>query len=255
MFMKIKLVKRRNYPELKQLYDNFDVSSKGEICVAVGGDGTFVNAAEGFDGPILPVRGGDENSVGYYADLGIEDIRFIIKNLRSRNYSIEKMGNKLELLFKGRKHYAVNEIVLHNVKEEVSFKIFEVEGKKRQELYPYVMSGDGILITGAIGSTAYNKSAGGPIILTPGVICITFLNVDGPYKNPIVTDSTKNLEIEVTKYRGILRCDGTDCGTMKPGDKFTVRISKKELKIVRFKGMREELATKLDRIIRSRMLK
>ena len=66
--MRIKLIKNRNYPELKKLYGEFDVGDDGEICVAVGGDGTFVKAAKSFPGPILPIRSDDPGSVGYYAD-------------------------------------------------------------------------------------------------------------------------------------------------------------------------------------------
>ena len=44
---------KKNYPELKKLYSKFDVSDDAEICLAVGGDGTFIKAANEFDGPIL----------------------------------------------------------------------------------------------------------------------------------------------------------------------------------------------------------
>ncbi len=250
--MKITLIKKRDYPELKRLYSEFDVVRKGEICVAVGGDGTFIRAAREFDGPILPIRSGDESSIGYYADLSLEEIGYMVDSLKEKRYSIEKLGNKIEVEYKGKKHYAINEIVLNNALEEVSFRIYEIEKNIRYEIYPYVMSGDGMLVTGLVGSTAYNKSAGGPIILSPDVFCITFLNVDGPYRNPIVVDSKKRLEVEVAKYRGKLKCDGKELGVLGKGDRFRVRLSDKELRVVRF-GRREKFGSKLDRIIRSRM--
>ncbi len=251
--MRIKIVKKTSYRELKPLYDSFDVSDKADICIAAGGDGTFVRAAKGFNGPILPIRSEEGGSIGYYSDVSLGDINFVIKALKSHEYSIETLENKMEISCKGRRYYAVNEALLNNALEEVSFKIYEVKGGKRHEIYPYVMSGDGILITSSIGSTAYNKSAGGPILLIPNVMCLTFLNVDGPYRNPIVIDSSKTIEIEVVKYNGKLRYDGKEIRTLKPGDSFRVRVSEKELKIVRFNGKREALAKKLDRIIRSRM--
>ncbi len=251
--MKIKIVKKKDYKELRKVYDSFEVSAKGDICLAVGGDGTFVRAAKQHDGPILPIRSEESGSIGYYSDLSLNDIDFAIKALKSKDYYIEKLENKMEVSFKGKRYHAVNEALLHNTLEEVSFKIYELRGKKRYEIYPYTMSGDGILITSSIGSTAYNKSAGGPIMLIPNAMCLTFLNVDGPYRNSIVVDSSKVIEIEVVKYNGQLRYDGEVIKTLKPGDSFKVRVSEKELKIVRFKKRREELARKLDRIIRSRM--
>ncbi len=253
--MKIKIVKKKDYKELKPLYDNFSVGNDGEICIAVGGDGTFVRAAQEYNGPILPIRSEERGSIGYYSDINLGDINFVVKSLKNKSYTIEKLENKIEIEYKGKKVYAVNEALMRNVLEEVSFKIYEIKNGKREEIYPYVMSGDGILITSSIGSTAYNKSAGGPILLVPNVMCLTFLNVDGPYKNPIVVDATKTIEIEIIKYKGLLIEDGIRLNELKPGDFFRVKVSAKELKILRFNSKREALARKLDRIIKSRMTK
>ena len=251
--MKIKIVKNKDYKELKPLYASFDVGNEAEMCIAVGGDGTFVRAAQEYSGPILPIRSEERGSIGYYSDVNLDDIDFVVRSLKHGKFSVEKLENKIEIEYKGKSYYAVNEALMHNVLEEVSFKIYEIKNGKRQEIYPYVMSGDGILITSSIGSTAYNKSAGGPILLVPDVMCLTFLNADGPYRNSIVVDSSKVIEIEVVKYNGVLRYDGIEIKLLKPGDKFRVRVSKRELRIVRLEGRREELARKLDRIIRSRM--
>lgn len=253
--MEITLIKKREYPELRALQKAFDINKKGELCVAVGGDGTFIRAAREFDGPILPIRSKDKDSVGYYADVCIDDMDTIVKKLKNKEYSVERLANKIEVEFKGRKYYAVNEAALNNELEEVSFKIYEIANGRREEIYPYIMGGDGILITSVVGSTAYNKSAGGPIILSPEVFCMTFLNVDGPYRNPVVVDSEKVIEVEIIKYNGRLRYDGMEIGIIKPGERFRVRLSGKELKIVRLNGLKESFGAKLERIIKSRMEK
>lgn len=253
--MKIKLVAIEEFPQLKELRKAFEISDSGEICIAVGGDGTFVRAAAEFSGPILPIRSGISGSSGYYADLCIDDIPFVIKNLKRKRYTVERLENKIRIVHKGRHYYAVNEASLRNMHQEVSFKIYEVANGKRSEIYPYVMGGDGLLITGATGSTAYNKSAGGPIILSPSVFCLTFLNVDGPYRNPIVVDANRKIEVEIVKYSGILDYDGKRIAAIKPGGRFEVELSDRELDIVRFPGRKESIARKLDRIITSRMVK
>ncbi len=253
--MKIKIVAKKNYPELRALRSNFKISKKCDICIAVGGDGTFVRAAKETDAPILLIRANEEGSTGYYADLSLKDIDFVVKNLKRHAFYVERLGNKIELIFKKGRYYAVNEARLNNLLEEVSFRIYEVNGRRISRIYPYIMSGDGLIVTGQIGSTAYNKSADGPIILSPNVLCLTFLNPDGPYRNPIIIDASRELEIEVVKYHGILRYDGTDVGKIKPKQRFRVKMSHKELRVVRFKGKKEDFADKLERIIKSRMLK
>lgn len=92
--MKIKIISKKNYPELKKLYSKFDVSDDAEVCLAIGGDGTFIKAANEFDGPILSIRSDEKNSTGYYADVDLKDINFIIKSLLSKSYRIEELGKK-----------------------------------------------------------------------------------------------------------------------------------------------------------------
>ena len=139
--------------------------------------------------------------------------------------------------------------------EEISFRIYEMDNKKRSRIYPFIMSGDGLLVTSMVGSTAYNKSAGGPIILTPNVFCITFLNADGPYNNPLVLDSGKEVEIEIVKYEGMLALDNKKIAKVKRGDRFRIRLSNKVIRVVRLNGVREKFADKLERKIRSKLIK
>ena len=40
--MKIKIISKKNYPELKKLYNKLDISEDADVCLAVGGDGTFI---------------------------------------------------------------------------------------------------------------------------------------------------------------------------------------------------------------------
>lgn len=251
--MKITIICKKYYREIKKLESAFDVSRKGDICIAVGGDGTFVKAAREFSGPILAIRGNEGNSSGYYPDVSIRDVDLIIKKLKAKQYTVESLGNKIELDYKGRKFYAVNEVLLHNWREEVYFSIYYKEGNKEKAIYPYVIAGDGVLITSEVGSTAYNRSARGPIILSPKLLCVTFLNADGPYTNPIILSGDKTLVIRIEKYRGIVRYDGIDVGNVGRGDSFEVSLSNKELKMVRLNGLKEDLATKLSRIMKSKM--
>jgi NAD+ kinase len=253
--MKITIVQRDGNSRLKSLYKNFDVVKSGDLYIAVGGDGTFIKAAQMTEKPVLLIRDEKAGSIGYHSDLGIKDIAFVIKKLKSKDFYVENISNKIEVIYKGRHYFGVNEIRLNNILEEVSFKVYEVDGKKKDRIYPFVMSGDGVLITSKMGSTAYNKSAGGPIILTPDVMCITFLNPESPYGNPIIIDAKKSIEVEIVKYQGVLGFDNTIISKVVKGDKFTVRLSNKKINVVRFKEIDEGLADKLERRIRSRMVK
>ncbi len=253
--MKISIVSRDSSPVLKKLYTNFDVVKNGEICIVIGGDGAFMRAAGQYDVPILPIRDEVRGSIGYYSDLSINDVDFVVSNLKKGKYEIEKLENKIELQYNRKSYYAVNDVWISADGGEISADVYEIVGGRRMRIYPFVMTGDGLLITGKVGSTAYNRSAGGPILMTHNAMCLTFLNPDGPYRNPIVLDSRSELEIEVVKYGGTLRYDSSTVSKISEGDKVRIRMSGKELKIVRFRGRTEEFADKLERIIKGRMVK
>lgn len=253
--MKITIVSRKRSPRLRKLYKNFKVGRDGDIYIAVGGDGTFIKTAQMTEKPVLLIRDEKGGSIGYHSDLNIKDLDSIIKKLKKNQYSVEPLSNKIEIIYKNRHYFGVNEARLNNVFEEVSFKIYERIGNKRIRIYPFVMSGDGMLATSKIGSTAYNRSAGGPVILSPDVLCLTFLNIDGPYNSPIILDSDREIEVEVVKYEGILGFDNTKIATIGKGDMFRIRLSDKKINVVRFSNERESFADKLERTIRSRMVK
>ncbi len=251
--MKIKIISKKNYPELKKFYNKFDVSEDAEVCLAVGGDGTFIKAANEFDGPILPIRTDEKNSTGYYADVGLKDTEFIIKSLLSKNYKTEELGRKIEVDYDKSRYYGVNEILLKNVQEEVYFKLYYEEKGKRNKLYEYTLSGDGFLVTSAIGSTAYNRTAGGPIILDRGVLCLTFLSIENPLSNSVILRKDEKLHVEIEKGRGVLSYDGIVISYLNPGKTFDIKISNRKVKILKLKGKDEEFSEKLSRIIKSKM--
>ncbi|MEM0201214.1 MAG: hypothetical protein QXD23_02310 [Candidatus Micrarchaeaceae archaeon] len=253
--MKILFFSKKHYPYIeKKIRSNFDiVDNEGEICIAVGGDGTFIHAAQKVSCPIILIRDNTLDSTGYYSDLGIDRIDEVIKLIKEKKYFVESLGKKLLLIYKNKKYYAVNECYLSNNIGEVSFKIYEIINNKRQEIYPFIVGGDGVIISSKIGSTAYNRSAGGPILLENDVFCITFINPDGPYKNSLVVNSNKTIEIEISKYEGNLRYDNFNVGKIKTGDSFKVKSSNKEIKIIKLNGIYENFGDKLRRIIRSKM--
>ncbi len=249
--VKIRIISKGNYPAVARLRKAFktESGSSADICIAVGGDGTFVLAASEFDGPILPVRGRENGSAGFYADATVDDIDRIIKALGSGSYTVETIARKLAARCNGKTAYAANEVALKSSGEEIYFSIYDSSSGRRVRVSPFVMGGDGVLVTGRVGSTGYNRSANGPIILSDSVLCLTFLNCDGPYKNPIVIDSKCKVELVVEKGAGTLKCDNRNITEVKRGDRIAICMSGKELRVVRFPDAMEPTYKKLERLI------
>ena len=258
--MRMKLVKKADYKELERLYREFDVVEDGtdaELCLAVGGDGTFVDAARSFDGPVLPLRGNERGSTGFFADLSVDDIDFVAERLKNGNYKIEPLGRKIEITNDGKHYYAINEASLDYVPpQEVHFNMYRIREKNgmREKLFPYVMRGNGLVISGSIGSTAYNRSLGGPIILDPDVFVVTLIAPDGVYNNPIVLNRQEEFDIQVVRGSGKLAYDGIPIDTVYQNQSFYVKASDLTVDVVRFPDRREGFDVKLRRLIESRMV-
>ncbi|MGC8479324.1 MAG: hypothetical protein ACP5M9_01475 [Candidatus Micrarchaeia archaeon] len=253
--MKISLVAKKNYPELNKIKKAFDVVKNGKICIAIGGDGTFIKAVQKYSCPIILIRDNSSSSTGYYSDIGIDKLDLVIKMIKDNKYTVDSLGKKLEIIHKNKKYYAVNECYLSTKIGEVQFTICEVKNNKEKTLFPFVISGDGVIISGKIGSTAYNRSAGGPLLLQKDLMCITFINPDGPYRNSLVVGSEKKIRVRITKYDANLVYDNIYVDKTKKGSSFDVMLSNKDIKVIKLDGIEETLGEKLRRIIESKMLK
>jgi NAD+ kinase len=254
--MRIRITKKRDYRELGRLYEEFEVVERdAELCIAIGGDGTFVDAARSFGGPVLPIRSNEKGSTGFFADLNIDDIDFVAERLKERSYDIEAIGRKIEIVHDDHHYHAINEASLDYVPpEEVHFRMYRIRNEMREDLFPYVMRGNGMVITGSIGSTAYNRSLGGPIILDPYVFCVTPIAPDGIYNNPIILNRREEFDIEIAQGSGKLAYDGILIDTVNKGDGFYVKASDRTVDVVRFRDRREGVDSKLRRLIESRMI-
>ncbi|MDE1873582.1 MAG: NAD(+)/NADH kinase [Candidatus Micrarchaeota archaeon] len=254
--MKIMLEHRETAtPYLKKFFEKFDVvSDGGDLCVVVGGDGTFMRAAGKHDAPILLIRDGAKGSVGWYSDVSVEDIGVIVEKLTSGQYQVETLANKLEVKFNGRSSYVVNDAVIHAQEgREISLQVNQISNGRFERLTPKAIPGDGAIITGKIGSTAYNMSAGGPIVRDPDVMCVTFIAPDSPLRNSIIPARGSAIEIEVEKSRGSLLNDGTRAAEVDEGDVITATVSQQQLRVVTFSEKREDFSEKFGRVLRGKL--
>jgi len=241
---RIVIVSKRPYEAVRELSEHFEVGDQGEICVAIGGDGTFLEATRKVDCPILLIRGGEKDSLGFHADARLDALPKIIERLKRGDYDVEK-HRKLRITYGGNSFDAVNDAVLFRANPAVihfGVSYFDERGEE-EPLFPGVIRGDGVIIARQIGSTAYNYFAHGPIILGGDVAVVTPIVAN--YRFSIVSD--RHFKVELLKNVGSLQCDGIEVGRLKAHDAFTVTRSDKMVQIVRLRGM-ESFSEKLARL-------
>ena len=135
-----------------------------DILVAVGGDGTVISAAHLACGKNIPIAGINAGRVGFLAEYSIADIPSILNTLASGNFSVQsRIMLDCSVYVKRKKvlsRTVLNEIYLHAHAPE---KMVNLEVKLNDN-YLTEYWADSLMLATPTGSTAYNLSAGGPII-------------------------------------------------------------------------------------------
>ncbi|CPR07564.1 inorganic polyphosphate/ATP-NAD kinase [Mycobacterium bohemicum DSM 44277] len=182
-----------------------------ELVLVLGGDGTFLRAAELARNVGIPVLGVNLGRIGFLAEAEAEAIDRVLERVVARDYRVEdrltldivvsKDGNVIQ------QGWALNEASLEKgPRLGVLGVVVEIEGR------PVSAFGcDGVLVSTPTGSTAYAFSAGGPV-LWPDLEAILVVpnNAHALFGRPMVTspEATIAIEIEADGHDALVFCDG-----------------------------------------------
>jgi NAD+ kinase len=148
--------------ELRERYDDVGISDENsaDVIVALGGDGFMLAMIHQHLGRNIPIYGMHRGSVGflmneYRVDGLLERLRASTPaSLRPLRMTVERLdGTIVEAL-------AMNEISLHRRTHQAAKIRVSIDGTVRLD----ELIGDGLLVSTAAGSTAYNLSSHGPIL-------------------------------------------------------------------------------------------
>lgn len=204
------------------------LDDRSDLVVVLGGDGTMIATARLIGDAEVLVLGVNYGSLGYLTDFRIEEMYTALEAIFEGNFEIDRrvmLGVEHwrgdEILAKGR---VLNDVVINKA---ALARIIEIE-VHLNGLFVNSFRSDGLIVSTPTGSTAYNLSAGGPIIypsmnavvLTP--ICpFTLTN------RPIVVpdDAEIELVLENENEGVVLTLDGQIGHTMNSGDRAVIRKS------------------------------
>ena len=206
-----------------------------DFIIVLGGDGTFLRAVSQYGKTGVPMLGVNMGTVGFYSNTNVEHIEDSVNKLLSGQYHLlEKMLLQAEVIRANElihTLHGINEVVIKSKTGKMSSLSFSAGGNKIGRI-----RGDGVIIATAAGSTAYNYSAGGPIVDTDlSVFIVTWLAPYYPHYCPLVIEAGKVLEFEIERGgENILCSDGRLLIELKEHDLLVVRKAEADLKLIGF---------------------
>ena len=212
-------------------------SSDCEIAVVFGGDGTILRAAELTHKSGTPLLGVNLGHVGFLAEAEHDDLQFTIDAIVHRRYSSEERLTLDVSVYRDKElvttTWALNEASVEKAARERMLEVVvEVDGR------PLSRWGcDGVVCATPTGSTAYNFSAGGPIVW-PSVEALLMVPISAHalFARPMVVAPSSVLAVEVlarTDGAGVLWCDGRRTVDLPPGARIEVRRGRSPVRLAR----------------------
>jgi NAD+ kinase len=215
--------------------DDERFSAESDLIVVLGGDGTMISTARLVGDSDALVLGINYGSLGYLTDFRIEEMFPALEALLEGEFEIDRRvmlhaehwrGD--EMLATGR---VLNDVVINKA---ALARIIEIE-VSLNGLYVNSFRADGLIISTPTGSTAYNLSAGGPIIFpSMNAVVLTPICPFTLTNRPIVVpdDAVIELKLEKENEGVVLTLDGQIGYTMQTDDRVRIRKSRTTFNLV-----------------------
>ena len=151
-----KVVRARGYEILPEYREDAD------LLACIGGDGTFLSFIHKCRFPKAPVIGINTGHLGFFQEASPDNVEQTIDEIESGKYTIQNIRPVEARIVTNRNEFlriGLNEVLVRGQYSHVSQFSVTIDDTKIQDF-----SGDGILISTPVGSTAYNYSLDGALV-------------------------------------------------------------------------------------------
>ena len=213
VFCNLKDQSRNAYEKLMPMLKEFgfelvtEYSEDVDLLACIGGDGTFLSFVHKCGFPVQPIIGINTGHLGFFQEALPSNMRETLDYISKGEYQLQNIRPVQARIITRRGEFmrtGLNEIVVRGPFSHVSHYEVSIGSTKIQDF-----SGDGIIISTPVGSTAYNYSLGGSLVspdlevlqLTP----IAPMNTSAYrcFKSSILLPSSETISIA-----GTGRCEG-----------------------------------------------
>ena len=170
-----------------------------EMLIVLGGDGTILRALDYAIPGDLPILGVNIGRLGFLCEVERDDVEEDLCRVLDGGYAVDERMTMCIEGFDEQRFFALNEVVIDRSTPEV--RILSLEYAANGTTVNHI-SGDGLIVATATGSTAYSLSAGGPI-LAPGLDCFVLTPICPHMLNvrPVVLSASDRITVRLTDDR------------------------------------------------------
>lgn len=207
--------------------------SESDMLVSIGGDGTLISVVRRSYPYGKPILGINMGRLGFLTDVRQDEVEAFVQKLKAGEYRIDSrlmLEGELSSPKGTQRFFAFNEAIV--TRRPISGMIHVKASIGEEPFNTYF--GDGLIVATPTGSTAYNISAGGPVvypysknmILTP--ICAHSLT-----QRPLVLPSEFEVELEMLEgeFANIV-VDGQEIMDFGYGDRLRLKVAERPALLV-----------------------
>lgn len=226
------------------------LAGRVDLIVVLGGDGTMIATSRMMGDCDVPVLGINYGTLGYLAEFRVEEMYEALESILTGDFRIDTRVRLAVDLFRGEElvlhSRALNDVVIN---KSALARIIEIEARMDGHLIN-AFRADGLIISTPTGSTAYNLSAGGPVVYpSMNALVVTPICPFTLSDRPIVVpdDALIELRLRTPKEEVVLTLDGQVGVPIQPEHRVLIRKSRTTFKIVQptsrnyFEVLREKL--------------
>jgi NAD+ kinase len=227
-----------------------DLPGQVDLLIVLGGDGTLLSMARAVGDLGVPILGVNLGGLGFLTATTLDEMLPGLETLLNGGMEIEERMMLSASLRRGGgqsagEYIALNDVVITKSAMSRIIDLSVSVGGRHAISY----RADGLIISTPTGSTAYNLSAGGPILFpTMDAVVLTPIAPHTLSNRPIVVPGAQRIEVALrTEQEVMLTMDGQVGVPLREGDVVEVQKADARIRLVRFpqKNFFSVLRTKL----------
>ena len=212
-----------------------DFAGAVDLILVLGGDGTMIATARIVGDQEVPVLGVNYGGLGYLAEFRIEELYSALESILAENYRLDRRVMLAVELQRGdnppQTSRVLNDVVIN---KSALARIIEIETYLNSQ-FVNSFRADGLIVSTPTGSTAYNLSAGGPVIFpSMNAVVITPICPFTLSNRPIVVPDDAEIELllKTDKEEVALTLDGQVGFPLEVEDRVKIRKSRTTFNLI-----------------------